>query len=439
MPGGMKLTRIVVNLLILALLFLAACTKLYEFNFSSPSGKDEKSTQALETDPRGRSTLAVLKFINTSSKRNADLYRPWEYGIASMLTTDLEETSMFNMIDRVRLNDILREHELQKAGLTNPATALSIGKLVTARYILTGSFLVAKQDLRIDVQVFSVEKGILLGAASSTGKVDKFFLVEKDAFNKVTRVLKLMLDEEKKAKIMSSIETKSVDASLRNYSGEAALLEADELKKTGKNKEAVGLLEYANNMFNEALKYDQSFDKAKVNIFKVFDAIITYPIFDSSLKEYWMKLIKTLPAPALTDQRNTMQFVQNRDKVKDAVVLALTEKGFQTENNEIFIKGVKKDQDGNKTITLTMDCFLMDTSGGGTTLRTTATKEVYETTTHMKVFWLLFIPIPYGSYTTGAIVAADTIDDKDFYATFFDGVKRNLAQSSPTAKTKKSR
>ncbi len=433
----MKHTRIFVNLLILAMLFLTACTSSNELKFPSLFGKDKKSTETLETDPRGRSALAVLKFINTSSKENADLYQPWEYGIASMLTTDLEETSMFNMIDRVRLNDILREHELQKAGLTDPATALSIGKLVTARYILTGSFIVARKDLRIDVQVFSVEKGILLGAASSKGKVDKFFLVEKDAFNKVTRVLKIMLDEEKKAKIMSSIETKSVNASLMNYSGESALLEADELKKTGKNKEAVGLLEHANKMFNEALKYDQNFNKAKVNIFKVIDAIITYPIFDSSLKEYWMKLIKTLPAPALPYQENTKIFVQNKDKVKDAVILTLTEKGFQTENNEIFIKGVNKTQDGNKTITLTMDCFLMNDSGGGTNLQTTAMKEVYESTTHMKVFWLIFIPIPYGSYTTGAIVASDTIDDKDFYATFFDGVKRNLAQSSPTVKTKR--
>lgn len=293
-------TRIFLILIILAMLFLSACTRSSWMKFPSFSGKPEQSTEAPETDLRGRSNLVVLKFTNATAKGNAEHYQPWEYGIASMLETDLEETAMFNMIDRVRLNDILREHELQKSGLTDPATALSIGKLVNARYILTGSFMVVGQDLRINAQVISVEKGIQLGATSSTGNVDEFFLVEKDVFIKVTRVLRIMVDEEKKAKIMSSIETKSVNASLQNYSGETAMMEADELKKMGRNEEAAELLKYANNMFNEALTYDPGFDKAKANILKLIDTIITYPIpipwtDDASLRDYWMKLQK--PAP----------------------------------------------------------------------------------------------------------------------------------------------
>ncbi len=139
----------------------------------------------------------------------------------------------------------------------------------------------------------------------------------------------------------------------------------------------------------------------------------------------------------MNTQGNTIQLVQNKDKVKDIVIFTLTEKGFQTEYSGNNIKGVKKLQDGNKMTTVTIDCSLMDNLGGGSSLQTAAMKEVYESSTHVKVFWLIFIPIPYGTYTTCALVASDTIYDKEFYATFFDGVKKNLAQLPPTVKKRR--
>jgi hypothetical protein len=139
----------------------------------------------------------------------------------------------------------------------------------------------------------------------------------------------------------------------------------------------------------------------------------------------------------MNTQGNTLQLVQNKDMVKDIVIFTLTEKGFQTENNGNSIKGVKKIQDNNRMTTVTIDCSLMDNSGGGSSLQTAAMKEVYESSTHVKIFWLVFIPIPYGTYTTCALVASDTIYDKEFYATFFDGVKKNLAQLPPPVKKRR--
>lgn len=254
-----------------ALLFIAACVGL-PMHKTPPPPQDDSQSIAVASHPE-RSTLAVLKFINTSALGKGEHYQPWEYGIASMLTTDLQETAMFNIVDRERLNDILFEHRMQQSGLTDPATALTIGKLVTARYILTGSFMVVGDQLRINVQTLSVEKGILLGSASATGKVDQFFLVEKEIYSKVTHVLQVMLDEEQQTRIMNAVETKSVDASLKNYSGETTLMKADELKKTGSMDEISRLMKEAKRMFEEALRYDPDFERAKVNISKLVIAI----------------------------------------------------------------------------------------------------------------------------------------------------------------------
>jgi TolB-like protein len=220
-----------------------------------------------------RSGLAVLKFVDTTSHERASYFQSWEYGLAAMLITDLVQTEMFNIVDRVRLNVVLEEQELQTSGLVDPTTAVTIGKLIAAQYILTGTFMVVGEELKITAQVFSVEKGILLGASSVTGKTENFFLIEKDLFISVTKIMKIILDEEKQANIMRTFETKSVDASLENYSGEIAMMKADEMKKLGKEKESTMFKNDAKQKFKKALRYDPEYERAKQNFANLVKAI----------------------------------------------------------------------------------------------------------------------------------------------------------------------
>ena len=220
-----------------------------------------------------RSGLAVLKFVNTTPKERAANFQPWEYGIPAMLVTDLEETAMFNIVDRERIKDILNEIQLQKSGLVDTKTAVAIGKLTAAEYILTGTFMEMKGQLKISGQVFSVERGIQLGATTVTGKTENFFMLEKDLFTKVTKILGVILDDEKQAKILNTFETKSVYASLKNYAGEIALMMAAELKKMGNEEGSETLQKNAKQNFKEALEYDPDYERAKRNLVKLVMAI----------------------------------------------------------------------------------------------------------------------------------------------------------------------
>jgi len=220
-----------------------------------------------------RSGLAVLKFINTTAQDQADFFQPWEYGIAAMLTTDLEKTAMFNIVDRERLNDILLEQDLHSSGLVDPKTAVKVGKLVAAEYILAGTYMVVGDNLKMTAQVFSIQKGIQLGAVSATGKTNDFFLVEKDLFTHVTKTLRVMLDEAKRVKILREVETKSVLASLNNYSGEIAVIEARKMKKLGKGNESAKFLDNAKQKFRDALQYDPKYERAKKNLAELVMAI----------------------------------------------------------------------------------------------------------------------------------------------------------------------
>jgi TolB-like protein len=235
---------------------------------STSDGSDQVGIPRSERDG-----VAVLNFKNTTAQEKANQFQPWEYGIATMLTTDLEAIGIFNIVERERLRDIARELNLQNSGLVDKDTAVAVGKLTAARYILTGSFTEMNGELRIAVQIFSVEKGIQLGAASITGETNTFFLIEKKLFIKVIDFLEVMLSEENKEKIMKNIETESVNASLKNYSGEMAMVKAQELKRMGKKDEAIRLLRDAKNEFAEALEYDPNYARAKKNLATLARAI----------------------------------------------------------------------------------------------------------------------------------------------------------------------
>lgn len=216
-----------------------------------------------------RMGLAVLNFKNTTPKERVQKFQPWEYGIPAMLMTDIESMGLFNILSRERLKDILKEQALQLSAVVDPETAVELGKLIAAQYILTGSFTEINGKLRIDSQVFSVENGTQLGAASVVGETNKFFEIEKELVFKISSYLKAMLTEKEKTKIAMNIETRSINASLNNYAGEIAVMKADELLEQGKSDEADEVLKNAKKNFKKALKHDPKYKKAKRNFKKL--------------------------------------------------------------------------------------------------------------------------------------------------------------------------
>ncbi|MBN2297715.1 MAG: hypothetical protein JXM72_03935 [Deltaproteobacteria bacterium] len=241
-------------LLILLMFSISACSSLSHKPVSTGIPRSE------------RAGLAVLNFRNNSANAQAYQFQPWEYGIATMVATDLESVGIFNIVERERLRDIVREQDLQYSGLVDRDKAVKIGRLAAAKYILTGSFVELNGELTMAAQIFSVEKGIQLGAASIKGETEEFFMLEKKLFIQVIGFLRVMLNEEEKARIMGNVETQSVDASLNNYSGEMAVSGAEDLKRAGKNKEALRLLEEAKEHFELALKYDPDYLRARDNL-----------------------------------------------------------------------------------------------------------------------------------------------------------------------------
>ncbi len=237
-----------------------------------PTGPSAKTV--LRKIPREeRVPLMVLNFKNTTLKDIANQYQPWEFGIPSMIMTDLETIGLFNILSWERMKDISEQLKFQYEGMVDEDQAVEVGRLAAARYIMTGNFMIMGQTLRIEAKVTSVESGIQLGASAVTGRIDQFFELEKKLVTTMTSYLGAVLTADEKARLAQNVETVSIDASLNNYAGEVALIKADQFKVQGRKDLAKKLIEQARTKFEKALEQDPGYRRAQKNLTRLAMAV----------------------------------------------------------------------------------------------------------------------------------------------------------------------
>ena len=110
-------------------------------------------------------------------------------GLADMLITDLTQAPGLEVVQRERLEVVLREQSLQAAGRMEEKTAVRIGRLTGATVILLGSATRVGETLRLDAHLLDVERGTVLGAASVDGRLDDILLLEKELASRLLAFL----------------------------------------------------------------------------------------------------------------------------------------------------------------------------------------------------------------------------------------------------------
>lgn len=226
--------------------------------------------EVLRNIPRAeRSDLVVLNFKNNTAGDQSVKYQPWELGLASMMMTDLEKIGLYNIISSRDVNTLLRGIGIKGPEKPFENDPLGAGKIVSARYVLSGSFLEMGGQLRIEVRVLSVNTKRQLGVAVVSGMTNDFFDLQKQLVLKVTDFLETTLSQQEISVIKEDVETTSVHASLNNYAGEIAGLRAEEYRRKGQKKIAASYEEKAKDSFRKALAIDPDYERAKRNLAKL--------------------------------------------------------------------------------------------------------------------------------------------------------------------------
>jgi curli biogenesis system outer membrane secretion channel CsgG len=150
---------------------LAACASAP----APPAAAQETASARPATPPAGtpatrvaaqdRPGIAVFRFTNGGSfGRNVEDLAAMEVGIQQMLLTELHQNPALRIVERSALQEMIREHGLGTEGRVDPATAAQAGRLVGARYAITGVFMDLNGNFRLDGRIVNVETGEILRA-----------------------------------------------------------------------------------------------------------------------------------------------------------------------------------------------------------------------------------------------------------------------------------
>ena len=147
-----------------------------------------------EAEEAARSAIANERAINVASlpERSVGVtpfavstsdttIAPLAYGLADILITDLQRSGQLQLVDRLRLDALLREVELVGPGRVDTVTAPRVGQLVGARRLILGSLSERPGgQIVIDARVADVTSAEVRTAVSATAPLADILAAEKE-------------------------------------------------------------------------------------------------------------------------------------------------------------------------------------------------------------------------------------------------------------------
>jgi TolB-like protein len=194
--------------------------------------------------PGSPRTIAVMPLSFTGSDSTL---RPLQRGMADLLVTDLARSAQLTVVERARLQALLGEMELQRAGATEAATNVRAGRLLQAGRLVQGSIAQQGNQIRVDAAVVDVPTTQVAGTANSDAALDQLFTLEKTLVLNLFRTLGVTLTAAEREAIEQR-PTRSLQAFLA-YS-------------RGLGSEDAGRFDEAQRHYGEAVRLDPAFVKA---------------------------------------------------------------------------------------------------------------------------------------------------------------------------------
>jgi TolB-like protein len=185
--------------------------------------------------------LAIIYFDNSGGEASMDKLKK---GLADMLITDLSNVRMLDIVERDKLEAILKEQKLSNSKDFDPSTAAKVGKLLGAQIILTGGYFDMMGSMRIDARFIDVETGKILKSDGVDGATSSFFKIQKQLAWKIINNMDVKISDEEKKELETKEKSKALSIEeLTEYS------KALELYDNGKKDEAKKIAEKIANKY----------------------------------------------------------------------------------------------------------------------------------------------------------------------------------------------
>lgn len=201
-------------------------------------------------------TIAVAPFRNIGDKESLD---PLQKGLAEMMITDLSKVEALKVVERVRMQEMLKEIKLGEIGLVDESTAPRLGKLLGASRIVSGSFAdLAEEELRLDISVAGIKSG-QVEASEVNGPLEQLFRLQKELTFSLVEEMGIELTNEQRDAIQE-IPTENMLAFIAYSKG----LDLEDQGKAGEAAVA----------YQEAMALDPQFEEVQENMERVEGAAV---------------------------------------------------------------------------------------------------------------------------------------------------------------------
>jgi TolB-like protein len=142
----------------------------------SARAQQAAATPAAAQQQDTRPTIAILDFdIGATIGQDPDDYQALKRGLAAMTISELAVNPAVRVVERAQIQQILQEQDLGRSDRVDPQTALRVGRLLNAKYMVTGTIYDVRGDFRIDARLFNVETTQIIKTQRVTGKLDNIF------------------------------------------------------------------------------------------------------------------------------------------------------------------------------------------------------------------------------------------------------------------------
>lgn len=148
------------------------------------------SVGVAETKYLSPSVICIAPLNNNTGNKQYDALAE---GFADILATTLSEQKAVKVVERQRLRELLREQKLSLLGLTDPVTAVKVGKLLKADRIFVGGITKPKETFIINVHAYEIETARLVTSEQIQGKPEEIVSATYNLVNKLCQKLNLQL------------------------------------------------------------------------------------------------------------------------------------------------------------------------------------------------------------------------------------------------------
>jgi len=202
-------------------------------------------------------TIAIMEFDNFSVGKYKNELGDLSKGLADFFEYDFSRFSELKVVERDKLDFILRELKLVEEGKIGKSTAIKVGKILGARTMVFGSITqIDKNNAVMLARAVDVETSEIIAIAEERGKPN-FVKMEKTLVKELVRQLDILVTD-KTAQLIEESGTNDI-AAAKLYSIGLTYLDTYEY-------------ENAYNHFKKAYDKDKSFMQAKrkMEVYKPF-------------------------------------------------------------------------------------------------------------------------------------------------------------------------